>query len=62
MMVSHWNIAGGRPTELWMQALFIIYISSVGLILGKKVGLNYLQHFPVLLCINIIIVKTLPVS
>ena len=44
-----------------MQALFIIYISSVGLDLGK-VGLDHLRRLPVLLCINIIVVKTLPVS
>ena len=61
MTVSRWNIRGGRPAELWMQALLIIYISSVGLDLGK-VGLDHLRRLPVLLCINIIVVKTLPVS
>ena len=41
MTVSRWNIRGGRPAELLMQALLIIYISSVGLVLGK-VGLDHL--------------------
>ena len=60
--VSRWDIAGGRPAELWTQALFIIYISSVGLILGKNGELDHLRYLPVLSCVNIIVVKTLPVS
>jgi len=62
-MVSPLNLVGDKSIEFWTQVLFITYIFSVGLCAGNanEWG-SHSYYLPVLSCINIIVVKTLPVS